>query len=298
MKRVLVTGATGFVGHSCLAQLENSGFEVHAVTRHSLSNTTKTRWHYWDVRNSDNTRALMSSIRPTHLLHLAWCAKPKTCWTSPENIVWLRNSIELFQWFEQAGGTRIVATGSCAEYDWTSGVCHEKTTPCCPSTLYGRTKLAAATYLDAMRHSGLSTACARLFFMYGPGASEHRMPGVVMSALSRNEPARCSDGTQLRDFLHIEDAARAIVSLLDSEIVGPINICSGVATPIRRIAEYVAELMGQSHLLRLGELPTPTHEPPLIIGDNTRLREELGWSVCLSIEERLQQTVTAWQSTA
>ena len=115
-----------------------------------------------------------------------------------------------------------------------------------------------------------------------------------MSALSRNEPARCSDGMQLRDFLHIEDAARAIIGLLDSEAIGPINVCSGVATPIRRMAEYVAELMGQSQLLRFGELPMPTHEPPLIIGDNTRLREEVGWSPRFSIEEGLQQTVAAW----
>lgn len=296
MKRVLVTGGTGFVGRCCLTLLENRGFEVHAVTRRSLSSTTTTRWHHLDVSNSADMRVLVSSIRPTHLLHLAWCTKPGAFWTSPENIDWLQHSINLFQWFEQSGGTRIVATGSCAEYDWTTGVCHELTTPCRPNTLYGRAKLAAAAYLDAMRNDRLGTAWARLFFLFGPGASEHRMPGAVISALSRNVPARCSDGTQLRDFLHVTDAARAIVSLLDSEVTGPINICSGVATSIRQMAQSVADLMGKSELLRLGELPTLAHEPALIVGDNSRLCEELGWEAVLSFEEGLMQTVAAWHS--
>ena len=294
MKRVLVTGGNGFVGRSCLAHLHRHGFEVHAVTRRSPPETAATRWHHANARDLAEMQVLLSSIRPTHLLHLAWCTQPGAFWASPENLNWLHSSVELFHAFEQSGGTRIVATGSCAEYDWTAGTCNEQTTPCRPGTLYGRTKLAVAAYLDAMRHAGFSTAWARLFFLFGPEASEHRMPGVVIAALNRNEPAKCSDGTQLRDFLHIEDAARGIVSLIDSEVTGPINICSGTATPIRWMAQRVAELMGKSDLLQLGALPTPDQDPALIVGDNSRLREEVGWSATLSLDEGLRHTVAGW----
>jgi nucleoside-diphosphate-sugar epimerase len=236
----------------------------------------------------------MSRLQPTHLLHLAWCAKPGSFWTSPDNLEWLDCSIRLFQQFAHCGGRRLVATGSCAEYDWTAGVCHEATTPCRPRTLYGRTKLAAATYLDAMNGRALSTSWARLFFLYGPGASEQRMPGVVISALNRNEFANCSEGTQRRDFLHIDDAGRAIVSLLDSDVTGPMNLCSGQATSIREMAIQTAELLGKRELLRLGTVPTASNEPPLIVGDNSRLRDELGWIARYSLPEGLRQTIACW----
>jgi nucleoside-diphosphate-sugar epimerase len=294
MKRVLVTGGGGFVGRACLAALAEQGFEVHATTRGAPLNSASTRWHRLDLAKGADVGSLLSRVQPTHLLHLAWCAKPGSFWTSPENLEWLDRSIRLFQQFAECGGQRIVATGSCAEYDWSSGVCHEAHTPCLPSTLYGRTKLAAATYLEAMNGHGLSTSWARLFFLYGPGASELRMPGAVISALLRGEFANCSGGTQRRDFLHIEDAGRAIVRLLDSDLTGPTNICSGQAVPIREIAIQTAELIGKPELLRLGAVPTAANEPPLIVGDNSRLRDELGWRPRYSMSEGLRQTIASW----
>ena len=296
MKRVLVTGGNGFVGRSCLPLLASRGFEIHAVTRRPPPDIAATRWHHENVRDPAEMQALLSSVRPTHLLHLAWCTAPGVFWASPENLDWLHSSVALFRTFEQSGGTRIVATGSCAEYDWTEGTCSERTTPCRPGTLYGRTKLAAAAYLDAMRQASLSTAWARLFFLYGREASEHRIPGVVISALQRNEPAKCSEGTQLRDFLHINDAARGIVSLIDGDITGPVNICSGIATPIRWMAEHVAELMGKRDLLKIGALPMPAHDPPMIVGDNSRLREEVGWCATMTLESGLRDTISGWHS--
>jgi nucleoside-diphosphate-sugar epimerase len=298
MKKVLVTGGSGFVGRACFSGLLDRGFEVHAATHRSPPNTAGIRWHRGDLRESTIIGSLMSRIRPTHLLHLAWCTQPGSFWTSPENPEWLDRSIGLFQMFAQCGGKRIVATGSCAEYDWSAGVCHEATTPCRPTTLYGRTKLAAATYLNAMSRHGLSTAWARLFFLYGPGASDRRMPGVVISALSRNVPAQCSDGTQRRDFLHITDAASALVSLLDSDLSGAVNVCSGEAVPIRDMAIRVAELMGKRELLQLGALPQSPHEPPLIIGDCTRLRLELNRAPQFRLSEGLRDTITHWAEPA
>ena len=131
--------------------------------------------------------------------------------------------------------------------------------------------------------------------MYGPGSSEFRIPGAVISPLNRNEPAKCSDGTQQRDFLHIDDVARGVISLIDSEVTGPVNICSGTATPIRWIAQRVADMMGKSELLHLGALATSAQDPALIVGDNSRLRQELGWSPMMSLEDGLRHTIEHWK---
>lgn len=295
MKRVLVTGANGFVGRACLPRLLERGFEVHAVSRSVPPASAIVQWHHANVKSRAEMQGLLSNLRPTHLLHLAWYTQPGAFWASPENLDWLHCSIELFREFELSGGSRIVATGSCAEYDWTTGLCHEQTTPCRPNTLYGRTKLATATFLEAMSQDNMSTAWARLFFMFGPEASAVRIPGAIISALNRNEPAKYSDGTQERDFLHIDDVARGIVTLVDSAVAGPVNICSGTAIPIREIARQVAELLGKPELLQIGALPTSASEPALIVGDNARLREELGWSPSLTLCQGLSQTIAEWQ---
>ena len=294
MKRVLVTGGSGFVGRACLPRLLERGFEVHAISPKPQPNDSPVRWHRCDLHESSNVGELMQSLRPTHLLHLAWCTEPNTFWSSPENRRWLECSLTLFQLFEKAGGRRMVGSGSCAEYDWSAGICHEERTPLSPSTLYGQSKLAAATSLAAMNNARLSTAWARLFFLYGPGASDRRMPGAVISALGRNEPARCSTGTQQRDFLHVSDAADAIVRLLDSELSDAVNVCSGEAVSIRDMAISVAELMGKRDLLQLGALPQSPHEPPLVVGDCSRLRQELNWSPEFTLEQGLLDTVTHW----
>lgn len=294
MKRVLVTGASGFVGRACLPLLVAQGFEVHAVSQQHQPNNSPIQWHRGDIKKSNVLRELMKRHCPTHLLHLAWCTEPSTFWSSPENHEWRDRSLDLFHLFEQSGGQRIVGTGSCAEYDWTNGVCHEQHSSTVPNTLYGQTKLATATALLSMNDEKLSVAWARLFFLYGPSASARRMPGLVISALCRNEVACCSDGTQQRDFLHISDAADALVRLLDSELTGAVNVCSGEAVSIRDIAIGAANLMQKRELLQLGVLPRSPHEPPLIVGDCTRLRQELNWVRQFTLAEGLRDTITHW----
>lgn len=117
------------------------------------------------------------------------------------------------------------------------------------------------------------------------------MPGVVISSLIRNQAASCSDGNQWRDFLHIEDAASAVVSLVDSDITGAINVCSGSPVRIRDMAMSVARLLGCPDLLHLGAIPTRPDEPELIVGSALRLINELRWRPQYLLEAGLRQTI-------
>lgn len=296
MKRLLITGATGFVGRACLSWLDGGEWEIHTVSRKPVEHAGQVHPHCADLKESCAIRALLQTVKPTHLLHAAWCTNPKDFWHSPENQEWLEASLELFETFVECGGLRIVALGSCAEYDWNHGVCTEYETPCHPSTPYGEAKLATGRYLEFLSHQGISTAWARLFFMYGPGASIDRMPGSVIAAIARGESALCSTGEQRRDFLYIQDVARAIVTILESGITGPINVCSGAAVSIASMAERTAKLMDGQSLLKLGALPSRPHDPALIVGDNGRLTQEVGWRPQFSLTEGLRETISAWYS--
>src|SRR5688572_8900550 len=141
MKRVLLTGATGFIGRHALAGLLRRGYEVHAVTSRSAGAAdARVHWHHADLLDGVQQRILLDRVAPTHLVHLAWAVEHGAFWTSPQNLRWVGASLDLVRGFRDAGGTRVVMAGTCAEYSWGSDTLSEATTPVVPATLYGVAK--------------------------------------------------------------------------------------------------------------------------------------------------------------
>jgi nucleoside-diphosphate-sugar epimerase len=298
MKRVLITGAGGFVGRHCLAGLLSRAGEVHAVTRGGLpfDPPAGLRIHRADLLDPQQGEAVLNTVRPTHLLHLAWVATPGHYWTSPINLQWAAASQLLLWAFAGRGGTRVVVAGSCAEYDPAAGICREIDTPLRPASVYGAAKTALATDLDGLAAiSNTSAAWGRLFYLYGPFEHPARLVPSVTCALLEGRPAACTGGEQRRDFLHVQDAADALVKLLESDVGGPVNIGSGLATPVREVTAKIAALTGRADLLRPGAR-NAVNEPPLLVADIGRLRHEVGWTPRLSLAEGIGQTVAWWRS--
>ena len=300
MKRVLVTGATGFVGSHCIPVLAGEGYEVHAVSSKRRANASGDRvsWHQCDLMNDGEVESLFAAVRPTHLLHMAWYAVPQRFWNAVENVDWLRTTLAIVRSFAAHGGTRVVAAGSCAEYDWSSGgVCREASTRTQPATLYGACKLAAYLATDAYcRQIGISSAWGRIFFMYGPGEDRQRFVASIITSLMEGLPARCSDGSQVRDMLHVQDVARAFVALLGSDVRSAVNIGSGMSPRLADVARAIAAKMGRPDLLQLGALAPRPNDPPSIVAETRRLNEEVHWSPGMSLDAGLEQAIAWWQS--
>jgi nucleoside-diphosphate-sugar epimerase len=100
---------------------------------------------------------------------------------------------------------------------------------------------------------------------------------------------------QRRDFVYVEDAADALVALLDSEVSGAVNIASGTAIEVRTLVTRLGALLGRPELLRLGELPAPAGEPSVLAGDPGRLRHELGWRPTFDLDQGLARTIAWWR---
>lgn len=298
MKRVLVTGSNGFIGRHCLARLIERGFEVHSVIRdrNKLSNSPGVQWSVADLLNPEHIESLFEKIRPSYLIHLAWYTAPGAYWTSSENLDWLQCSIEILRAFKLHGGKRFLATGTCAEYDWQFGYCSERVTPLAPSTLYSTCKNALHEVLTSFaRQEGMSAAWARIFFLYGPHEQPVRLVPSVINSLLDGQPALCTHGNQIRDFLYVEDVASSLTALLDSEVEGAVNIASGQPVAVRDIIYRIAEKLGRPDLIQLGAISAPDSEAPLLIGDVSRLREEVGWTPHYDLDTGLEMTIDWWK---
>jgi nucleoside-diphosphate-sugar epimerase len=299
MKRVLVTGASGLIGRHCLPLLSAKGHEIHAVRWHKTSaaipDVAGVSWHHLDLIQPGCPTEAIREVRPDAVLHLAWCAVPGKFWETPENIDWLRASLELVSAFAESGGGRIVAAGSCAEYALDSGECIENQTPLAPTTLYGTCKRALDEILLRLNFPAtVSAACGRIFFLYGPYEDASRVIAYVIRSLLKGEPALCSEGRDVLDFLHVEDAASAFVALLESDIRGPVNIGSGNRIELKDVFHEIGRQLGRPELIRVGA--RAAHSQKFRIWANTeKLRSESGWLPRYDLSRGIAETIEWWR---
>ncbi len=299
MSRVLVTGAGGFIGLPLIAELTRRGAEVHALSRHPQPPDARgVRWHRVDLGDDAAVRALMREVAPARLAHLAWYTEHGRVMSAPENVVWVERSLRLMRAFVRHGGRRAVLLGSCAEYDWSAagGPLHESRSRVAPGTLYGVAKDALRRVAGAYaEQEGVALAWGRPFFLYGPREDRGRLVSSVIRSLLSGEPAATGGGGQVRDYMHVEDAAGAVAALLDSSVVGAVNIASGVGVAVDEIVDRIVGLVGSPELVRRGALPDRPWEPPLLVADVARLRDEVGFRARWTLADGLAATVRWWE---
>lgn len=299
MKKVLITGAGGFIGRHAVPCLLKKNYEVHAPfigPKPDLKPDRNLIWHKCDLLDPAARKKLCAGVKASHLLHFAWYTAPGKYWTSPENLRWAQASIGLIADFAENGGKRAVMAGTCAEYDWASGVCSEEKTPLKPRLLYGTCKNSLRQILDEFsRQTGLSSAWGRIFFLYGPHEQPDRLiPGIILSLL-RNRPALCRQGGQVRDFLHVRDVASAFVALLESKVSGPVNIASGRPVALKDVVNLIADKLDRRELVRFGKSADPS-APGVLTADIKRLSREVGWRPAYSLEKGLGESIEWWRT--
>ncbi len=295
MKRVLLTGAGGYIGRHMLDDLVSRGFEVHAVSRGAHEDRKGIVWHTTDLLDSAAVGSLVESVAASHLIHLAWITEPGAYWESPQNSEWLAASTHLLESFVAHGGKRAVLAGTCAEYDWTDGHCVENVTPLRAKSLYAKTKLAFrdAAY-ELAKTSDLQIAWARVFFSFGPHERKERLVPAVINSLLSSDRAKCSDGSLIRDFMYVVDVAGAMVATLDSDFEGDINIASGDDMTLEQLVNRIANRLDATDRVDFGHYPRRPDDPQKISADNSLLSDAIGWTAAYDLDSAIDSTIVWW----
>lgn len=282
MRRLVILGASGFIGRHCIEALfPFEGIEVIGVSRRMpawvIERGIADRWRCCDLLDIAAIADLLLDIKPTDLLHLAWFSGHGQIWSTTENLDWVAASLRIGNSFAQAGGRRLLMVGSCAEYVG-SGRFDENMTVN-PTSLYGIAKRSTRETIELMaKQEGISFVWPRLFHMYGPFEDKRRLVASAIRKLLNSETFLCSDGMQIRDFLYVEDVASALTALLFSEVEGVINLGSGQPITLRYLLETIGDEIGRRELLRFGAKDRTAHDPDMLIPSIKRQSVELGWS--------------------
>lgn len=282
MAKILVTGATGLIGQYAVPQLVKAGHEVIGVSRSGKGPAGVPL----NLHDTEAVSSFMKASSPEYLLHLAWDVSAGYL-TNSNNLDWVISSLGLLKSFALCGGKRAVFAGTCFEYDLNYGYLREDITPLRPDTLYATAKVSLSQLASAWAgSSSLSFGWGRVFFLYGSGERPERIVPYIISSLKKGEKPSLKYPCILRDYMHASDMAGGLIALMFSEFDGTVNIASGSAVPLCRIAEKAAEVIG---------CPAPKYEPtgsndiaPLILGDTRRLNDVIGFTPRISWEEGLK----------
>jgi nucleoside-diphosphate-sugar epimerase len=281
--RVLLTGATGFIGSHVARELLRRGHEVHATVR-PASDRRRIRDVEDRIRIHDGPLDLVP-VKPDVVVHLAWYAVPGKYLSAPEN----RDCLEASRRLLAKIDCRAVFAGTCFEFDTSLGRLREDS-PVKPASLYAECKDALRREVE--RRAG--SAWVRFFYQYGPWEDERRFVPNVIRSLLCGEPAKLSPGDQGRDYLHVEDVAAAVCAVAESRLEGCVNIGSGQAPTIRSLALRLGELAGRPDLLKFGAVDYYPGEPMLIQADTAKLRST-GWAPRFDAASGLAQAFEWWR---
>ena len=277
--KILVTGATGFVGQHVVRWLVNHGYSVTATG----TSTEKAKAFDWfdkvtfipcDYFAEDKNYYEFFG-EPDLLIHLAWKGLPNYMmrFHMEEN---LPIEMQFLRSFAESRKTKIAVTGTCYEYGAVNG-CIAEDHPTNPNTVYSAAKDALRRYLEFLAAEyGISWNWIRLFFLYGEGQSSKSLLPQLEAAIARGDAEfPMSGGEQLRDYLPVETVAEYVCRIALSEVDGIVNCCSGEMISVRRLVEDRVLELGSDIVLKRGVYGYPVYEGMAFCGDDKKLKEVL-----------------------
>lgn len=276
--KLIVTGATGFVGGHVVEAALAHGHSVIAVGRNEeraarAAWASKVQFIAADIHASDFQPTTLGACDA--MMHLAWPGLPNFQ-DSAHLDDYLPKDARFLERMISSGLSRLLVTGTCLEYGLTDGSLAE-TVPSAPTVPYAIAKDALRQQIEEFAPPDMTLIWARLFYMFGPGQNPKSLLAQLDQAIARGDPQfPMSKGDQLRDYLPVAEVAQRLVRLIETKAaLGIYNICSGEPISIRALVESRIAALGADIKPDLGRYPVPDYEAMAFWGDGSRYRHDV-----------------------
>ncbi|MBL6613945.1 MAG: NAD-dependent epimerase/dehydratase family protein [Reyranella sp.] len=306
-RRLLISGATGFVGANLVRRMVERGHDVHVIVRPARTQpadrASKAMWrigdlandvrvHHADLCDGEATRQVVKAARPEVVLHFAaHAALPQE---TDETEILLNTVQPLVNLAASSVGCELfINAGSSSEYGYQTQPMAETSLPN-PTRVHDIAKLAQTLYgTYAARFKGIPLVTLRLFSVYGPWEQGRRLiPRLMLSAL-KGRPMNLSSPEVSRDFIFVDDVVRAVEHCMRRPPGGEqtvFNLGTGVEHTIRQVAQTLEEIHGRPLDLSWGAVARQPWDSPRWLADTTRQTKDLGFAATTSLREGLRAT--------
>jgi UDP-glucose 4-epimerase len=287
-QKVLVTGASGFIGPYLCSTLLDLGCEVHALSRSKPKiSDTRLQWQSVDLTDSVATRAAVASVRAELVFHLCSYAQGERelAYVLPTFRGELMTTINVLASVTEVGCRRLITAGSLEE----SNLGEVASSP------YAAAKAASRNYAMMFhRLYGLPIVMTRIFMTYGPGQSIKKLIPHSIACMLRGDPLKIASPDRKIDWIYVEDVARGLVAAAAApDLEGKsVDLGSGQLVEIRDVVRRIRRLISPDAVVEFGALSGRAFEQERF-ADAAATYALTGWRSTVSIEEGLIRTVDA-----
>jgi nucleoside-diphosphate-sugar epimerase len=275
--RIAVTGGSGFLGRAFVGRAAAAGHAVAAIVRPT---STPLAAHP-AVTTAVGTLARppwdeLARFAPDACVHAAWITEAGVYRCSPDNDRYLEESLSFVAGLVARGVAHVVALGTCAEYQPSTRPLEEAGSPVAPASPYARAKHQLHVALrERLRDAGVSFAWARIFQPYGRGEPPARLCSTVARRLADGQRVELDTPHAVRDWIHVDDVAAALLTLVERRVDAVVNVGTGVGHTVEDVALTIADVLGRRDLV--APRTSGGEEIGTFVADAERLRR-LGWT--------------------
>ena len=301
MKRVVITGATGFVGANLARRVLSDGHEVHLLVRSGHTPWRiegikgDVRMHAVELADRDALQAIIRQIQPEWVFHLA--VHGAYSWQNDVHRIVQTNlvgTINLVDACADAGVETLVNTGSSSEYGYKDHA-PEESEALEPNSEYAVAKAAATMYCRLVAQKrDVRIPTLRLYSVYGPWEEPNRLvPALIVRGLESRLPPLASPDVA-RDYVYVGDVVEAYLRTAAKPLAEPgaiFNVGTGIQTRLRDIVEVVRRVLEIAEEPAWGSFPDRQWDTTVWRAEIARIRKELGWSPEHKIESGLRETI-------
>ena len=287
MPKIVILGATGFLGAPIVDAFSDQGWEIVAFSRAPRTNSRGQEFQA-DLFDESSLKSVLELAQPDIVLTTAWDTEHGKFWTSESNIAYRDATLRFAELSFESGVGTFIGLGTMSEYGTSPGFCNTEFSPLVATDIYSKSKIETGLGLKAIGEKyGKRTHWARIFQAFGPNEKPERFVPGLITKLRNSEKFTIRTPNYEMDWIHTADVASAIVYTLENKLNHFVDIGTGIGMSVKDLSELICtEFELDSNLLDFsGQIPG--HEKKAVVDRQTQLLS-LGWQPTESLRNRIR----------